>query len=192
MQRENELTATTPWVSLHCKYWNLGVRLYKSSMLPTHMLNHSSIHSLCANSNGISSCSSINTCNLYYMLWRCWVVKDCKSWRAALEEITVWWEIQTGWQIITTTREYRGMLLLHKKQALEHVKASSLSFSTFIIFTNVVLYIESLPGSQRSQWQPTLVCLPGEFRGQRSLGGYSPGGLKEFDMTERLTLYFSF
>ena len=30
--------------------------------------------------------------------------------------------------------------------------------------------------------------LPGESHGQRSLGGYSPLGHKELDMTERLTL----
>ena len=30
----------------------------------------------------------------------------------------------------------------------------------------------------RSEWQPTPVVLPGEFRGQRSLVGYSPEGCK--------------
>ena len=34
-----------------------------------------------------------------------------------------------------------------------------------------------------------LVCLPGEFHGQRSLAGYSPWGPKESDMTEQLTDY---
>ena len=38
----------------------------------------------------------------------------------------------------------------------------------------------------RRAWQPTPVFLPGEFHGQRSLGGYSPWGCKEFDMTEQL------
>ena len=32
--------------------------------------------------------------------------------------------------------------------------------------------------------QPTSVFLPGKCHGQRSLVGYSPGGLKESDMTE--------
>ena len=36
----------------------------------------------------------------------------------------------------------------------------------------------------RREWQPTLVFLPGEFHGQRSLVGYSPWGRKESDMTE--------
>ena len=33
-------------------------------------------------------------------------------------------------------------------------------------------------------WEPTLVFLPGESHGQRSLAGYSPRGCKESDMTE--------
>ena len=44
-----------------------------------------------------------------------------------------------------------------------------------------------IPRSGRSPgggaWQPTLVFLPGEFHGQRSLVGYSSWGRKESDMT---------
>ena len=36
----------------------------------------------------------------------------------------------------------------------------------------------------RRAWQPTLVFLPGEFYGQRSLAGYRPLGCKELGMTE--------
>ena len=43
---------------------------------------------------------------------------------------------------------------------------------------------------QRRKWQPTLVFLPGESHGQRSLAGYRPWGCKESDMTERLTHCF--
>ena len=39
----------------------------------------------------------------------------------------------------------------------------------------------------RRKWQPTLVFLPREFHGQRSLVGYSPWGWKESDMTEQHT-----
>ena len=39
----------------------------------------------------------------------------------------------------------------------------------------------------RREWQPTLVFLPGEFHGQRSLAGYSPWGHKESDMTKQLS-----
>ena len=34
------------------------------------------------------------------------------------------------------------------------------------------------------KWQPTPVFLPRKFHGQRSLGSYSPWGLKELDMAE--------
>ena len=36
----------------------------------------------------------------------------------------------------------------------------------------------------RRAWQPTLVFLPGEFHGQKSLVGYGPEGHKESDTTE--------
>ena len=45
----------------------------------------------------------------------------------------------------------------------------------------------SIPGGEipwRRAWQPTLVFLPEESHGQRSLVGYSPGGCKESFMTE--------
>ena len=44
---------------------------------------------------------------------------------------------------------------------------------------------------QRRAQQPTPVFLPGEFRGQRSLAGYSPCGCKESDTTEQLSFRFS-
>jgi len=43
--------------------------------------------------------------------------------------------------------------------------------------------------SWRRKWQPTPVFLPGKSHGQRSLVGYSPWGLKELDMTERLSMH---
>ena len=33
-------------------------------------------------------------------------------------------------------------------------------------------------------WQPTLVFLPEESRGQRSMVGYNPDGRREFDTTD--------
>jgi len=36
----------------------------------------------------------------------------------------------------------------------------------------------------RREWLPTVVFLPGESHGQRSLASYSPWDLKEVDMTE--------
>ena len=50
-----------------------------------------------------------------------------------------------------------------------------------------------IPRSGRSsgggEWQPTPVFLPEESHGQRSLGGYSPRGPKELDMTEELSTH---
>ena len=39
----------------------------------------------------------------------------------------------------------------------------------------------------RRAWQPILVFLPGESRGQKNLVGYSPWAHKESDTTERLS-----
>ena len=38
---------------------------------------------------------------------------------------------------------------------------------------------------QRREWLPSLVFLPGEFHGQKSLVGHSPWGHKELNMTEQ-------
>ena len=45
--------------------------------------------------------------------------------------------------------------------------------------------------SQRRQWQPTPVLLPGKSHGERSLVGCSPWGREELDTTERLHLPFT-
>ena len=45
----------------------------------------------------------------------------------------------------------------------------------------------SIPGSGRPrEWLSTLIFLPGESHGQRSLAGYSPWGHKESDMAEAI------
>ena len=41
----------------------------------------------------------------------------------------------------------------------------------------------------RTPWQSTLVFLPGESHGQRSLAGYSAWGLKELGTTEQLSTH---
>ena len=43
------------------------------------------------------------------------------------------------------------------------------------------LWVRKIPW--RRKWQPTPVFLPGESHGQRSLGGYSPWGQQELNMT---------
>ena len=45
--------------------------------------------------------------------------------------------------------------------------------------------------SQRRQWHPTPVLLPGKSHGWRILVGCSPRGLEESDTTERLHFHFS-
>ena len=45
--------------------------------------------------------------------------------------------------------------------------------------------------TQRRQWQPTPVLLPGKSHGWRSLVGYSPWGPEESDTTEQLHFHFS-
>ena len=45
--------------------------------------------------------------------------------------------------------------------------------------------------NQRRQWHPTPILLPGKSPGRRSLGGCSPWGHEELDMTERLPFHFS-
>ena len=51
-------------------------------------------------------------------------------------------------------------------------------------FINYVFYLTS----QRRQWHPTPVLLPGKYHGRRSLVSCSPWGRKESDTTERLHL----
>ena len=50
------------------------------------------------------------------------------------------------------------------------------------------LWVGKIPW--RRAWQSTLVFLPGESHGQKSLAGYSSRGRKEFYMTEQLTLHY--
>ena len=60
--------------------------------------------------------------------------------------------------------------------------------------SQLVLVVKNVPANAsnpwvkkipwRRAWQPTPVFLPGESHGQRSLGGYSPWGHRESDMTE--------
>ena len=51
-------------------------------------------------------------------------------------------------------------------------------------FNVLAISLAALPGNEGNEWQPTLVFMPGEFHGQRSLEGYSPWGCKDLDRTE--------
>ena len=48
------------------------------------------------------------------------------------------------------------------------------------------LWVRKIPW--RRAWQPTPVFLPRKSHGQRSLASYSPRGIKEPDITERLSM----
>ena len=56
--------------------------------------------------------------------------------------------------------------------------------------TQVRSWVRKIPW--RPEWQPSLVFLPGEFCGQRSLAGDGPWGCKESDLTEQLIFTFTF
>ena len=52
--------------------------------------------------------------------------------------------------------------------------------------TLLLMYSGAWDNSQRRQWHPTPVFLPGKSHGWKSLVGYSPWGSKESDTTERI------
>ena len=64
-------------------------------------------------------------------------------------------------------------------------------FSTCCYGMNFLANIICISLSQRRQWHPTPVLLPGKSPGQRSLVGCSPWGREELDTTERLHFHFS-
>ena len=57
--------------------------------------------------------------------------------------------------------------------------------------SNHACLVPSAVFSQRRQWHPTPVLLPGKSHGQRSLVGCCPWGCEESDMTERVHFHFS-
>ena len=69
------------------------------------------------------------------------------------------------------------------------------SLSEVLRASLVAQMVKKLPAMQETRirspgggWHPTPGFLLGESHGQRSLASYSPWGLKESDMTDRLTL----
>ena len=64
------------------------------------------------------------------------------------------------------------------------VSCTMLSAYTPLVLTQFNPWVSKI--LWRRKWQPTPVVLLGKSHGQRSMVGYSPWGLKESDMTERL------
>ena len=86
----------------------------------------------------------------------------------------------------------------HKQQALTAMKWKRGSSLIFLCEKKenaawgTVLFKGSFPKIWRRKWQPTSVFLPREFCGWMSLVGPSPWDCKVSDVTEQLTLTFTF
>ena len=90
---------------------------------------------------------------------------------------------------------------LHCFHILAIVNNAVMNVRVHISFwTRVFIFFEDIPrseihrlygSSQRRQWQPTPVLLPGKSHGWRNLVGCSPWGRKESETTERLHFHFS-
>ena len=68
---------------------------------------------------------------------------------------------------------------------------NAIFFHEDFLIIQVIFYFSLVWNSQRRQWHPTPVLLPGKSHGWRSLVGCSPWGRWESDMTERLHFLFS-
>ena len=82
-------------------------------------------------------------------------------------------------------------LLLYARHRFRHWGCSGkrdIGWGEGCICTNICIHAASYM-SQRRQWHPTPVLLPGKSHGQRSLVGYSPWDCEESDMTERLQFH---
>ena len=77
-------------------------------------------------------------------------------------------------------------LFFFKRLDVEHLWLKWLRICLCCSWPGFNPWVEEIPW--RRERQPTPVFLPGESHRQRSLVGYSPWGLKELDMIERLTL----
>ena len=102
------------------------------------------------------------------------------SWVTAVRPFSVaWGKFQNpclcGWNVIHTWLS--GHILSHP------FICDSKSCQNFLPHT--------IENTQRRQWHPTPVLLPGKSHGWRSLVGCSPWGHEEWDTTEHLHFHFS-
>ena len=108
--------------------------------------------------------------------------------------------------LLFSSRVLRAMSLIFRKdEHLSHVcihPTMRAGWGLFASLTQVALAVKTASQCRRCKrhrfdpwygkipwrrpWQPTLVSLPGEFHGQRSLAGYSPWGCKQSGTTEWL------
>ena len=99
----------------------------------------------------------------------------------------------------TPTDSPKGRLKIFRKKIPESSKKQNLNFSEHqhhylhiicINFHSICIVLDTI--SQRRQWHPTPVLLPGKSHGWRTLVGCSPWSHQESDMTGRLHFHFSF
>ena len=118
---------------------------------------------------------------------------DNKCWRGCEEKemlLHCWWEcklIQPLWKMVWRFLKKLGIKppydstipLLGIYPEETEIEKTHVSHCSLKHYLQQVEY-----GSQRRQWHPTPVLLPGESHGQRSLVGCSSWGREESDMTE--------
>ena len=92
------------------------------------------------------------------------------------------------WRDITCSWVERINIL--KKTILSNVRASLMAQTVKNLSAMLETRVQSLGWEDpwRREWQPTLVFLPGESHGLRSLAGYSSWSHKESKTTKQLTL----
>ena len=123
--------------------------------------------------------------------WTMWSFKDgvpLHMWERLSQSVVfscrIFWANETGGNVNKSSNS-SGLSWINAFLVAQTVKESACNAGDLGL----------IPGSGRfpwrRKWQPTPVFLAGESHGQRSLEGYSLWGRKESDMTERLTLHFS-
>ena len=120
--------------------------------------------------------------------WQVQSMGSQKSW-TRLSDWTTQQPRYSHWSLPLAQEAPSNERSLRKEKHKQIWKYNALLFTTYWIIRDIGL----IPGSGRSpwrrKWHPTPIFLPGKFHGHRSLMGYSPRGLKELDMTKRLSTY---
>ena len=106
-------------------------------------------------------------------------------------------EERKSYPLVFWPREFHGLYSPWGHKESDTTEQLSLSLSSYNWASLMAQMVKNLPVVQETQiqswvgkiswrreWLPTLVLLPGEFHGQRSLVGCSPWAHKESDSTE--------